>query len=265
MSLFGILSLGSQALLTGKRSIDITSENISNQYSDDYSRQLIHQEDLVPTGVNITDIERAFDISLFSRIVSVKQQVSQGQTYSDILSQIEALFNDIHGSGFGEKITEFFNAFNDIAINPDDISARDKVISVAKQLVGRIRDIYNNLISIKSETELAIKDNIQKVNDILTALAKTNENIKAFSEDKIRLNNYLNQRDRLLRNLSEILDIKVKFKPDNTVEVVSVKGHPLVLYDKASILTTKQENGELKVLINGANLTNFFQYGKIGA
>ena len=265
MSLFGILSLGSQALLTGKRSIDITSENISNQYSDDYSRQLIHQEDLVPAGVNIVNIERAFDNSLFSRIVSVKQQVSYGQTYSDILSEVEALFNDIHGSGFSEKITEFFNAFNDVAINPDDISARDKVISVANQLVGRIRDAYDNLVSIKNETELAVKDNVQRINDILTALAKTNKNIKAFSEDKTRLNNYLNQRDRLLRDLSEILDVKVKLKSDNTVDAVSVKGHPLVIYDKASTLTTEEENGELKVLINGAKLTDFFQYGKIGA
>ncbi len=265
MSLFGILSVGGQALLTGRKAIDITSENLSNQDTEGYSRQRVHQQDITPNGVYVKDIERVFNNSVYKRILAVNQQVEGEKNYKDILSEVESLFNDIHGTGFGQKIEEFFNAFNDIAINPDDLAARDKVISVAKQLIGRIRDNYDNMQAIKDETVLSVKDQVKRLNDILVSLVKANKNIKAFRNDKTRLNNYLNERDRLLKELSGLIDIKVKIKSDETVDITTVKGHPLVLDDKYFSVKTEERNGKLRVFADNTDLTELFSNGKIGS
>ncbi len=265
MSLFGILSVGGQALLTGRKAIDITSENLSNQDTEGYSRQRVHQQDITPNGVYVKDIERVFNNSIYKRILAVNQQVEGEKNYKDILSEVESLFNDIHGTGFGQKIEEFFNAFNDIAINPDDLAARDKVISVAKQLIGRIRDNYDNMQAIRDETVLSVKDEVKRLNDILVSLVKANKNIKAFRNDKTRLNNYLNERDRLLKELSGLIDIKVKIKSDETVDITTVKGHPLVLDDKYFSVKTEERDGKLRVFADNTDLTELFSNGKIGA
>ncbi|EDP72966.1 flagellar hook-associated protein FlgK, partial [Hydrogenivirga sp. 128-5-R1-1] len=219
MSIFGLLSLGSQALLTNQKSVNITNENIANQYSDGYARQNVSLQDIVPEGVDIKRIERVFDNGLFKRYLNLNQEVSSDETYTNLLSEIETMFNDIQGTGFYKNVNKFFNSFSDVAINPDDPAARDAVISAANQLVAKIRDTYNNMTKVRDEISLSIKDNVNKVNNIIKHIAQLNKNIKAFKFDETRLNNYLNQRDALLKELSSYMDIKVVYRDDNTTDV----------------------------------------------
>ncbi|RMA97512.1 flagellar hook-associated protein FlgK [Hydrogenothermus marinus] len=264
MSLFGTLSIGSQAILTSRKAVDITNENISNQDSEGYSRQTPVIQDLVPVGVSITKIKRIFDNTLYNRYINLNQQVSGNNTYVDILSEVETFFNDIHGTGLSESINSFFNSFNDVAIDPKDPAARETVISQARQLISKIRDTYSNMKQIKEDLKVGMDEDIQKVNNILSSIAKLNKNIKIFHNDETRLNNYLDQRDKLLKDLSTYLDIKVVFRKDDTVDIYTVKGHSLVLYDKAKTLSAEATNTGVKVRVDSIDLTSDFQNGSIG-
>jgi flagellar hook-associated protein 1 FlgK len=264
-SIFGLLSLGSQALLTNQKSINVTNENIANQYSDGYARQNVSLQDIVPEGVDVKKIERIFDNNLFKRYLSLNQQVNSDETYSNLLSQIESMFNDIQGTGFYDNINKFFNSFSDLTVNPDDPAARDSVISAAQQLVSKIRDTYNNMIATRDEISSSIKDNVNRVNDILTNIANLNKDIKAFRFDETRLNNYLNQRDQLLKELSSYLDVKVVYRDDNTADIFTVKGHPLVVYDHPYKVDFETKEDGVIVKVNTTDLTSEFKNGQIGA
>lgn len=265
MSIFGLLSLGSQALLTNQKSVNITNENIANQYSDGYARQNVSLQDIVPEGVDIKRIERVFDNGLFKRYLNLNQEVSSDETYTNLLSEIETMFNDIQGTGFYKNVNKFFNSFSDVAINPDDPAARDAVISAANQLVAKIRDTYNNMTKVRDEISLSIKDNVNKVNNIIKHIAQLNKNIKAFKFDETRLNNYLNQRDALLKELSSYMDIKVVYRDDNTTDVYTVKGHALVTYDQFYKVSYEAKENGVVIRVNTTDLTSQFKKGQIGA
>ena len=265
MSLFFALSMAGQSLLTHKRAMDNVNKNMSNMYSEGYARRVNHLSDMPASSVELKKIERVFDQSLFNRYILANNQKTGYEGYQDILQQIEALYNDIMGSGLASEINDFFNSFNDVAVNPDDLAARNSVISKATALVGRIRNDYETLEDIKEKTSLSVKDNIQHLNNLTKQLAYVNKNIKFFSYDEVRLNEFLDERDRLIKEISSLIDTKIRINEDNTVDVFTSKGFSLVLYDQVSNITFDTDSdGNPVVRVGGNDVTDILGNGKIG-
>ncbi|NPA52374.1 MAG: flagellar hook-associated protein FlgK [Aquificae bacterium] len=267
MSLFYNLSLGGQALLSNKRAIDITNNNISNVFTDSYSRKLPIFTDVSTGGVNLETVKRVYDEILFQKVIDTNQALISDENYKDLLVQVESIFNDIQGSGFSTALNEFFNAFHQVSLNPNDITARYDAITKAKQLVGRIRNSYDNLEKTQDYIKFSLKDQINKLNSLTVELAKINKSIKLSPEEK-KLH-YLDERDRVLKEISSFIDTKVIFREDGTADVFTSKGFSLVLYDKAHQLnvmppSSLENQDEITIRWEGVDLTDNFSNGKIG-
>ncbi len=265
MSLFYSLSLAGQALLTNKNAINITNKNISNVFTKGYSRQIPELADLPAGGVYLANIERAFSQSLFSRKVSLSQHVKSLSSYKGILEQVESLFNDINGTGISESLNAFFSALNDVAVNPGDMSARYSVIQKAKNLVSSIRSSYDNLKQTKESTVLSLRDKVDRLNNLLDKLSKLNKSIRFYQSDRERLNEYLDERDRTLERISELVDTKVTFHDDGTVDVFTAKGFSLVLFGEHSKVSLETDsNGDPVIKRDGVVITGDLEDGEIG-
>ena len=265
MSLFYSLNLSSQALLTFKRGLDITNKNMTNVYTDGYSRVNPVFENLHSGGVYLRKAERVFDNSLFNRVINVNQFVVGDEAYKDILEQIEFNFNDIQGSGFSNALDSFFASMNDVITNPDDLSARESFLHETKNLIGRIRSSYDNLKDMKEKANLTLRDDIKKINELTAKLAKINSGIRGFFNDEARVNSYKDERDRTLKELSSLIDIKATFQNDGTVNVSTSKGFDLVLFDKSHNLTFETDSDSNPVIKwEGINITNELGKGKVG-
>lgn len=264
MALFSSFSIASQSLLSFKRGIDITNGNLANVYSEGYSRQNPVFANLSAGGVEIANIERAFDQALFSRFVTTNQQLSSDESYIDVLEQIESVFNDIQGSGFSESLDSFFNSMQDISVNPSDPVARKSVLTKANNLIGRIRTSYESLTDIRENSILYIKDNLTKINELTSKLANLNSSIRAFTADPISHANYLDERDRTLKELSTLIDTKTTFHDDGTVSVATAKGFSLVLGNQAIRLDFKSDPDKAVIVWNGTDITSELANGKVG-
>ncbi len=265
MSLFYSLSIAGQSLLSNKKGINITNRNISNVFTEGYSRKVPVFQDMPTGGVNLEKVERQYNESLFKRFTSINQEVVGDESYKDVLEQIEAVFNDVQGSGFSNEINEFFNSFNDMAVNPDDLAARQKVLSKAQDLIGRIRNSNETLNDIKEKTSLSIQDNISKLNKLTEHLTKVNQNIRAFQKDPDKLNFYLDDRDKTLKEISNLIDTKVIINKDGTADVTTSKGFTLVDFDRNYQLTYEEDTEKNPIVRwDGVNITSELKKGKIG-
>jgi len=265
MSLFYSLSLAGQSLLTNKNAINITNKNISNVFTKGYSRQIPELADLPAGGVYLANVERAFSRSVFLRKVNLTQQVNGLSSYSGILEQVESLFNDVNGVGISESLNEFFSALNDVVVNPGDMSARYSVIQKAKNLVSTIRSSYDNLKQVKENSVLSVRDEVSELNNLDDKLSKLNKSIRFYQTDKERLNEYLDERDRTLESISELIDTKLTFHDDGTVDVFTAKGFSLVLFGEHSTITLETDSeGNPVIKRDGIDLTKDLGNGKIG-
>lgn len=266
MSLLNMLSIGGQSLLATQRGINTVSKNISNVATEGYNREIPVFQDVPRSGVFVNKVIRVFDQFLFNRQINLGQSLASDKAYSDILSNIENIFNDINGTGFSGELNRFFNSINDMLLNPNDLAARQQFISNSQTLIGKIRNSYNDLMDLKEQITLKIRDQITQINQITRQLAELNNSIKTKVMDIEANSQYLNERDRLISQLSNLIDTKVVYNPDNTVNVFTAKGFGLVVGIESSPLTFLTDtNGNPVVKWNDSvDITSEFQNGEVG-
>ncbi|WP_457681187.1 flagellar hook-associated protein FlgK [Thermovibrio sp.] len=264
MALLQALSLATQALLSEQIAINSTTKNINNAYTDGYSREEPVFADLPNGGVSVKELRRIFDRAIFKRFISANQESEAYSARSTVLSQVESVFNDAQGSGFSKELNNFFSTLNDVALNPDDLAARESFLSAAQTLVGRIRQAYSSLEEIKSTYTSKLKESVADLNRLLGELAKVNRSI-SLSKSSPTYNQYLDQRDELIKEISSLIDTKVSFNEDGTVNLYTSKGFPLILKGRAFPLHFG-ETGEGVVLIKteGVDLSGELEGGAIG-
>jgi flagellar hook-associated protein 1 FlgK len=259
MALFGALSIASQALLSQQIGVKTTNRNINNVYTDGYSREVPILSDSPAAGVKVEDIRRVFNKAYFKRLLSNSGEYQNLETYRNVLEQVESVFNDQMGSGLSEALNDFFNSMHDIAVKPDDLAARANFLSAAKTLVGRIRDSYSSLEEIKTTSEKYLTDTLSELNRLTNKLKDINKNMLLYKDTPDRLNQYLDERDRTLKEISKLIDVKVVYLPDERVRVYTAKGAPLVLEEESFNVTYKNS----KVSVNGIDITDELQKGKV--
>ncbi len=265
MSFFTAMSIANQALLANKDAISVISRNLSNAFTEGYNRRLPIMSNFPSGDVALSRVERAFDQKVFRRYISAQNDASTLENYREVLKEIETLFNDETGTGFSKEINEFFKSLNDVAANPDDLVARNSVISKATQLVGRIRNVYDNLRDIKKRYNDTIRRDVSRINDIARQLASLNKSIADAEFSETRKNAYLDERDRLLKELSKYIDVKFVVHKNDTVDVTTVKGLPLVRGKEYETLRyERDDNGNPLIRSRNSDITQYIEKGQIG-
>ena len=229
----------SQTLLQNQKAIDIVSNNIANVNTEGYSRVVPKFSSLAVGGSLLSSAKRVFNKYLFERMISANQEHSYLQSYNDTIAQLESLFKDTLGGGLSKEINNFYNSLNDIIAHPENLSARKSFLSSTQLMVSKIRDINNSIEDTSDYIKKSIRNAVSKINALTSQIKKINEQIKYFSSDETKLNAYLDQRDNLLKELSQYVDVKVRINRNKTVDVFTAKGHMLVLRDKVENLSLK--------------------------
>ncbi len=278
MSLFSVLSVNGHTLGSFQKGIDLVNKNINNVDNPDYNRERAVFNELPTYGVTMAEAHRIYDQRYFDRFVKENQNHAYYQEFSSSIDTIESMFNDIHGSGFSKDINEYFHALNDIVAQPENIPARANFLEKAKILVSKMKMTYEGLQKEKSNLHLSIKQEIDQINTLSASLAKINKKIAGqpanlVTEQETK-NTLLNQRDKIIKQLSSHIDVKVRYNQNGTTDIFSAKGHALVLFDKnftlSQNLQTNTLDNELSVysdrlMIDGVDLHEDFSKGTLSA
>jgi len=264
MALFGALSLASQALLSQQIAVNTANRNLSNVNTDQYSREEPVFADQPGGGVTVATLRRVFNGVLFKRFVSENQNNAALNAKSEVLSQVESIFNDQMGSGLSQAINDFFSVMNDVAVNPSDLSARQELLAKGQVLVGRIRDSYSALTEIEETYRKQLLESASNLNQLLDKLAQINGAIPTFADNPDRLNQYLDERDRTVKEISSLIEVKPQFNENGTVNLYTAKGFALVLDDRAFPVKVEADSSGVKVLAQGRDVTSQLTQGSMG-
>ncbi|MDX1496194.1 MAG: flagellar hook-associated protein FlgK [Salinisphaeraceae bacterium] len=246
-----MLSTGVSALLAYKRALDTTGHNIANVNTDGYSRQRVDLTTRVGqnlgryhigSGVQIGGVERLQERFVFDQILEAGARQASLERLSTLSGQIDNLFSD-NATSMAEPLRNFFDAADGVAAEPLSNAARQVMIEEANSLVSRGQLLYNQLSQLDSESNqqlLQIKDD---ANNILSDIAQLNRNI-ALAEASAAgspPNDLLDERDRQLTALSELMSISTVTQDDGAINVFASNGQPLVVGQQASQLLTTSD------------------------
>ncbi|MCB2082253.1 MAG: flagellar hook-associated protein FlgK [Hyphomicrobiales bacterium] len=216
------ISSALSGLKVSQASINVLTDNIANANADGYSRREVTQAVQVvggvPRGVEIESVQRRVDDFLES---SIRTQTSRAERYKSLASymdRVSVLFGQPEAGNSLASVTDnFLNSLNDLANNPDQGFYKSLTVERAKELVSRISTMASDLENIRFAADQEIEKQVTILNEKIDALRVVNLSINeanARAQDKTAL---LDQRDKLIRDITEIVDVGVVYKASEEV------------------------------------------------
>ena len=228
-----------RGLTMAQTGMEVVSHNIANVDTEGYSRQELNLITPLPapsrwgplgTGVDAASIGRAFDQFIQKNLVEKSSVLAKFEAQKLDIDAIENIFNDSAGNHINEALSEFWNAWQDLANNPEGNPERANLLEKADTLAQAISTARQDLDQVRAAINTKVVQAIDEANTLIAEIAEINQ--KIISEEAGNLHNANDLRDMReehLKALSNILDIQYYEDPqNNAVSVLTAKGTPLV-------------------------------------
>ncbi|MBT4609364.1 MAG: flagellar hook-associated protein FlgK [Gemmatimonadetes bacterium] len=256
------IEIGRRALQAQQTALQVTSHNIANANTPGFSQRTVELENVagvpggVGGGVNAASVTRERDQFLDAQMRVELQVLGRWQAMERALSGIEGIFNEPAGAGSSEagtifnepsglglsgSLSRFWNAWQDLANVPESGAARAAVRQEADFMVTTLHQLDTQLADLRGSLDQEVIAQVDEINSILDSLAAINGEIPRSGFDGGTGGDLLDQRDRLLEDLSERVDISVLEK-DNGQITVLLSGHSLVQQNQAVHLDSRTIN-----------------------
>ncbi len=257
--LFGIIESAKKAINSSRVGMEVTSHNVSNVNTPGYTRQrvelsstdvLTSKNGMVNAGVRVSGIKQIRDEFIESEIRRVANLVGGYSVAREILGRIEALVNEPSDVGIGQLLQNFFNAFDDLAKNPEDRAVRVTVVQTGRALAQRFNDIFQSLLGMKKDVLYEIEAKLKNLNEIITELGKLNKSAINLYNSGAETNDVRDKINQKLKELSKLIDIVVSFDQSGAVKV-SIGGVTVVDKDFSASFKLKFVDGQAKIFAEG--------------
>ncbi|MGK0247972.1 MAG: flagellar hook-associated protein 1 FlgK [Oleispira sp.] len=234
-----LLGIGISGLKAQQTALAVTGHNITNAGTEGYSRQTVNFNEKTPqftggawtgSGVSVDSIKRVYDEFLTQQMQRDSSAFNKFDAMSLNASQIDSLLAD-SGTGIQPGIERVFGSLQSVVDDPSSLPARQVLISEANGLVDRFSSI-NDRLNNQSEIINGQMDVIaSQINNIGNAIAELNQQIQLAlaSSNRSTPNDMLDQRDKLITDLSALVDVESVTQNDSAVNVFIGNGRVLVL------------------------------------
>jgi len=224
-----LLSIGSSGIGAYQRALATVSNNIANTATDGYSRQDVtiasNQPTLVGTGylgtgARFDSVRRQYDAFIEANLRNSNSEL-KGQ--EPLVSYVNRLI-DIMGDdsiGLTSAMNQFFESSRNLASDPASTVQRSSFLRDADGVAARFQQLSGQMELLDTETRQAIQTDVGKINSLTAQLAEVNRQAAKHADVNKQPAELLDQRDKLLRDLSSLTTIKTSFG-DNGSVLVSV-------------------------------------------
>lgn len=247
------LKLGSSALMSYRAAIETTGHNIANIATPGYSRQRVLFQARFPNQQGFGYVGRGVEVAAIERMVSefldaqLRLAASDGERWNVLdrtYRSLEGFLNELGEADLGDAFGRFFATLNDIAADVENLPARTQAFEEAKILAAVFHNIVARIEDLRGRLDLEVAQLAQRVNDLTAEIAVLNNRIieaEAGGKGHMIANDLRDQRGRKLRELAEIIDIKVQEDPRGGT-IVLAGSRPLVFLGVQYEVTVKRDN-----------------------
>jgi len=225
-SIFSILNTGVLGTYTAKLAMSITAHNIANANTDGYSRQ---RPEIVATPpvplASLTQTNIAMQLGTGSYVKSVERvrdefmdvqyrEITQDLNYWDKMSlnlhYMEQMVDEPSEEGFRSYFDKVWASFQEVMNDPMNEATISQVQAQATDFIKVYKDLYMNFDELRGNLNNDILLNVDKVNDNLRSVADLNTKIRASYVLNSPPNDLLDERDRLLDQLNQMVGARYR-------------------------------------------------------
>lgn len=257
--LLGSLHSAKSGMSVSQASIQTTSHNINNMNTPGYSRQKVEQSarsaysypgynssmgaGQLGTGVQVNDVVRIRNTFYDFQFRSESHGYGKIGVKYEHYTNMETIFNEPSDTAISAAINNFFTSWQELSKNPEDSGAKDIVIQNSKYLADNISQITNKLEKLGEQAEKKLNEDVNEINSMLNQLRDLDKHIKIVEGSGKTPNDLLDERDKILDDLSFKLDLN-----NSDVQEALKTGELIVKKDAGTgeLTLTDKDGKELK-------------------
>ena len=267
-SLFDIAKSGVQSY---RQALAVTGQNIANINTDGYKRReagltevssgqggITQIQDGTGLGVRVEDIKRSFDAYLLDR---KRNSFSREETASNFLEKISELEDLLlpGNADLGSSMGLFFSSLQEVAASPADVAARVVAVEEGKNVAATFSRTSEVLGQLKTGAKSHAQQEIDTVNILTKEILNVNSKLLSSSTQGGAANALLDNRDRLIDELSKTLEVTCSYTSKNAAIVRlggSGSGPKIVEDSKRITLGLDEESTDIKVILGPGTLNS---------
>ena len=245
--MYGILNVASSALLTHRKAIDVTGNNIANVNTPGYTRQKLILESSASTpssvgpmgsGVEAVSVERVYDRFLGVQINSESETLGRWEARKEGLELAEVILDESGAFGLSQSLSQFWGAWQDLTNDPSGYNERLVLQADSEAMAGTLNRIYADLDNARLGFDTSIEGAVTEINQLSQQIVDTNIKIMEVEVSGHSASDYRDQRDLTLKELAELIDINTFEDATGKVMVLTGTGQALVEGNTSRNLTT---------------------------
>jgi len=228
------LRIAVSGLQLAQDSLATTSNNVANVNTEGYSRKRIVQEARVVggRGAGVAEVAVARDVDRFleSQVRLQEGRLGHSQTVHAYAQDVQGLVfgnPSEDATGLASVVDELATKLESAAAKPEDGARRAAVVWAAEDVFNELAGAADQVQTLRRDADQRIAALVGEVNTALQAIDDLNRDIVRAGEDAA----LLDQRDRLVQELSHKLDVQTYTHEDDRIAIFTESGQALLEYE----------------------------------
>ncbi|XWN53207.1 flagellar hook-associated protein FlgK [Anoxybacillus flavithermus] len=225
LSTFHGLETVRRGMTAQQQALYVTGHNIANANTSGYSRQRVNFEQTPPypfasknrpvmpgqmgTGVEGGTVQRMREEFLDVQYRGENMKYGYWNTRAEALYKMEEIMNEPSDEGLAKTLDRFWQSLQDLAVNPSNSGARSVVRQRGMAVAETFHYLSSSLKSIRDDLKNELDVTVKAVNSLARQLNDINKQISEVEVHGYLPNDLYDERNRLLDELSQYVNVKV--------------------------------------------------------
>jgi flagellar hook-associated protein 1 len=226
-STFMGLETARRGMFTQQSALHTTGHNIANANTPGYSRQRVNFAQTEPyptasinrpnipgqvgTGVKADAVQRIREGFLDVQYRNETNKLGYSSSKAEAYQKMERIMNEPSDSGLANTMDQFWQSLQDLAVNPNNEGARSVVRQRGEAVADTFNYLHDSLVAVQKDIGSEINVTVNKMNSLIKQIHGLNEQIGDIEPHGYLPNDLYDERDRLIDELSSIVNIKVDY------------------------------------------------------
>lgn len=221
---------------SNQKSLEVTGHNIANLSTRGYTRQQAVLETAqsrrvgnswVEMGASIQEIRQIRNTFLDNIYRSEMNGFGYWEARANSVKDLEAILGEPMLDGLQSTLNEFWDSWQELAKAPDSLTVRALVKQRGEALVYHMNHMGSQINKLQDDINTEIMKRIDEVNQLTTKIAELNVTIAKVETAGNKANDYYDQRNYMVDQLSKLVEADVREHPDGQMDII-VGGYYLV-------------------------------------
>jgi flagellar hook-associated protein 1 len=236
MSLSQALLTSTAGLRTIQSSLALVSANVANAETPGYVRKALSLYTTTTGSVNVAGVNRTLDEHLQRQLRTELAGGGYAATRAAYYDRIQLSFGQPGSPGTLEAVfNDLLASLQALEASPESYSARTHSVNAASLLASQLNRMSGDIQSLRAEAESGLANSAAAANEAMNQIAHINQRLAGLPSGDSSAATLMDQRDRYVSQLAELMDIRVLDTGHNQISVFTNSGVHLVGLQAATL------------------------------